>query len=62
MSKAKSEGMKTSEFWVTGLIPFVMVILNHVFGWGFTPAELGAGALGSAGYGLSRGLAKGKIK
>jgi len=51
-------GMKSSEFWISGLFPMVMVILNHLFGWGLTPAELGAGAIGSAGYAVSRGLAK----
>lgn len=53
-----TQGMKTSEFWISGVLPFLMVLLNHWLGWGLTPGELAAGGIGSGSYAISRGIAK----
>lgn len=53
-----TEGMKTSEFFITALGPIVMVLINSIFGLGLSPAEMGVGTAGCVGYGVSRGLAK----
>ncbi len=51
-------GMKSSEFWLAAVMPMAMVLMNQWFGWGLTPEMMGAGALGSGSYAVSRGLAK----
>lgn len=53
-----TEGMKSSEFFITALGPIILVLINNIFGLGLSPAEMGVGTAGSVGYGLSRGLAK----
>jgi len=56
-----TEGMKTSEFWVTTLGPIIMIVLNKLLGLGLSPVELGLGTIGTSSYGVSRGLAKNKL-
>jgi len=51
-------GVKTSEFWVAIILPFVVAVLNSVFGWQIDTQTLLA-MFGSGGaYALSRGIAK----
>ena len=54
-----TDGMKTSEFWVTTLGPIIMIVLNKLLGLGLSSVELGLGTLGTSSYGVSRGIAKG---
>lgn len=53
-----TKGMRSSEFWITAIFPYAMMIANHLFGWGMTNEELGIGAIGPGAYAISRGMAK----
>ena len=53
-----TDGMKTSEFFITALGPIVMVLINSIFDIGLSMDEMGVGTAGCVGYGVSRGLAK----
>lgn len=57
-TKLVTDGMRTSEFVVSGMLPMIIMLLNHFFGWGITPEAIGAGSIGTAGYAVSRGMAK----
>jgi len=53
-----TKGMKTSEFWIAGMTPMLIMILNHMMGWGLTAEMIGAGSIGPVSYAISRGMAK----
>ena len=52
-------GVKTSEFWISLMVPVLVVILNEALGWNINPEMLG-GIFGLSGgsYIISRGMAK----
>lgn len=52
-----TNGMKTSEFYVTVLM-MVAGILNKVFGWGLNVEEFALAMSPGAAYVVSRGIAK----
>jgi|GEM_PF-4629785 len=52
-------GVKTSEFWVAIVLPFLVTVLNSIFGWAIDPQMI-LGMFGASGaYAVSRGIAKG---
>ena len=52
-------GVKTSEFWISLMVPVVVVIFNEALGWSVAPEMIMTmfGITGSA-YTISRGIAK----
>lgn len=57
-----TSGMKSSEFYVTALMPPILVILNAIFGWGIDWQALLAVFMPSSAYAVSRGMAKRNFK
>jgi hypothetical protein len=53
-----TEGMKSSEFWVSAIMPPMITILNNIFGWGIDWESLLAMFLPASTYAASRSLVK----
>lgn len=57
-----TDGMKSSEFWVTAVGPGLVMILNNVFGWGVDWQSLMAMFMPASAYAVSRGMVKSNQK
>ena len=57
-----TQGMKSSEFWVTAVAPGLVTMLNSIFGWGIDWQTLMAMFVPSSAYAVSRGMVKGQKK
>lgn len=53
-----TDGMKSSEFWISAMTPVILTILNKLFGLGLSAEEIAAASVGPGAYAISRGMAK----